>query len=135
MSTTTLLRGGQWLVSGGAEVFTPEQLTDEHRMIAETAAEFGTKEVLPALERLEQKDWALARALVRRCGDLGLLGVNVPEAYGGVELDQVSSLVVSEHLARSASFGATFGAQTNLCMLPILLFGTADQKGRYLPKL
>jgi len=135
MSTTTLLRGGQWLLAGAGEVFTPEQLTDEHRMIAETAAQFADNEVLPALERLEQKDWALARALVRRCGDLGLLGVNVPEAYGGVELDKVSSLVVSEHLARSASFGATFGAQTNLCILPILLFGTDDQKSRYLPKL
>jgi alkylation response protein AidB-like acyl-CoA dehydrogenase len=135
MSTTTILRGGQWLVGGGGDVFTPEQLSDEHRLIAETAAEFAEKEVLPALERLEQKDWALARALVRRCGDLGLLGVNVPEAYGGVELDKVSSLLVSEHLARSASFGATFGAQANLCILPILLFGTDDQKARYLPRL
>ena len=77
----------------------------------------------------------LARALLRRCGELGLLGVNVPEVYGGVELDKVSSLIVSEHVARSASFGATYGAQANLCILPILMFGTDDQKQRYLPKL
>ena len=70
--------------------------------------------MLPALDRLEQKDWALARELVQRCGELGLLGVDVPEAYGGVGLDKVTSLVVSERMARSASFGATFGAQANL---------------------
>ena len=68
-------------------------MTDEHRLIAGTAAEFSRQEVVPAIDRLEQKDWALARALLKRCGDLGLLGVNVPEEYGGVELDKVSSLV------------------------------------------
>ena len=119
--------------TGGA--FTPERMTDDHRLIAQTTEEFATGEVMPAVERLEQKDWDLARALLRRCGELGLLGVNVPEAYGGVELDKVSSLVVSEHIARSASFGATYGAQANLCILPILMFGTDDQKQRYLPKL
>ena len=69
---------------------------------------------------LEQKDWDLARQLLRRCGALGLLGVDIPEAYGGVGLDMVSSLIVSERLARSASFGATFGAQANLTILPLL---------------
>lgn len=137
MSMTTTIKGGAWLVEATAAdaVFTPERLSDEHRLIAQTTAEFAEHEVLPVLDRLEQKDWALARDLVRRCGDLGLLGVNVPEAYGGVELDKVSSLVVSENIARSASFGATYGAQANLCILPILTFGTEDQKQRYLPKL
>ena len=87
-------------------VFTPERLTEEHRLIAQTAEEFVDNEVLPELDRLEQKDWALARELVKRCGDLGLLGVDVPEAYGGVGLDKVTSLIVSEQMARSASFGA-----------------------------
>ena len=104
-------------------------------MIARTTGEFADSEVLPALDALEQKDWALARTLLKRCGELGLLGVNVPEAYGGVELDKVSSLIVSEHIARSASFGATYGAQANLSILPILMFGTDDQKSRYLPGL
>ena len=87
------------------------------------------------LERLEQKDWALARALVRRSGELGLLGTDVPEQYGGVELDKVSAIVVSEAVGRSASFATTFGAQTGLAITPLLCFGTEDQKQRFLPGL
>jgi alkylation response protein AidB-like acyl-CoA dehydrogenase len=134
---TSILRGGAWLLdaSDPSAVFTPERFTDEHRLIAQTADEFVDNEVLPVLAQLEQKDWALARRLVVRCGELGLLGVDVPEAYGGVQLDKVASLVVSERLARSASFGATFGAQANLTILPLLLFGTEAQKQRYLPRL
>jgi alkylation response protein AidB-like acyl-CoA dehydrogenase len=134
---TSILRGGAWLLetSEPSAVFTPERFTEEHRLIAQTADEFVDNEVLPVLEQLEQKDWALARRLVVRCGALGLLGVDVPEAYGGVQLDKVTSLVVSERLARSASFGATFGAQANLTILPLVLFGTDAQKQKYLPKL
>ena len=86
---TTVLRGGEWLLQStdADTVFTPERLTDEHRLIAQTAEEFVEAEVLPKLEQLEQKDWALARDLVKRGGELGLLGVDVPEAYGGVGLD------------------------------------------------
>jgi alkylation response protein AidB-like acyl-CoA dehydrogenase len=136
-TSTPILRGGEWLLqTGDAEsVFTPERLTDEHRLIARTAQEFVANEVLPVLDRLEMKDWDLARKLVQRSGDLGLLGVDVPEAYGGVELDKVTSLVVSEKMARSASFGAAFGAQANLTIVPLVLFGTEDQKKRYLPRL
>jgi alkylation response protein AidB-like acyl-CoA dehydrogenase len=136
-SAVAVLRGGAWLLesSDPAAVFTPERMTDEHRLIARTAQEFVDQEVLPVLDRLEQKDWALARDLVRRCGALGLLGVDIPEAYGGVALDKVTSLVVSERMARSASFGATFGGQANLTVLPVYLFGTEAQRQRYLPKL
>src|SRR6266576_1509895 len=96
--SNTILRGGEWLVQpvDAGAVFTPERLTDEHRLIGRTTQEFVDHEVLPALDQLEQKDWELARRLVRRGGDLGLLGVDVPEAYGGVGLDKTSSLVVSE---------------------------------------
>jgi alkylation response protein AidB-like acyl-CoA dehydrogenase len=134
---TTILRGGEWLLqeSSGDGVFTPERLTDEHRLIAQTAQEFVDAEVLPKLDQLEQKDWALARDLVRRGGSLGLLGVDVPEAYGGLGLDKVTSLVVSEKMARAASFGATFGAHANLTIVPIMLFGTEAQKQKYLPRL
>jgi len=86
-------------------------------------------------ERLEQKDWALNRELVKKCGALGLLGTNVPEAYGGVDLDKVSTLIVSEEVSQYASFGATFGAQANLTILPIYMFGTEAQKQKYLPRL
>ena len=130
-------RGGGWLVAetAPAAVMTRERLSDEHRMIEQTAAEFMAGDVLPVLERLEAKDWALNRELLRKCGALGLLGTSVPETYGGVDLDKVASLLVSEQLARNASFATTFGAQANLTILPITLYGTAAQKQRYLPGL
>jgi alkylation response protein AidB-like acyl-CoA dehydrogenase len=136
-SVQTILRGGEWLLQPSApdSVFTPEQLSEEHRLIAQTVADFVTNEVLPSLDRLEQKDWGLARELLRRAGSLGLLGVDVPEAYGGVQLDKITSMIVSERMARSASFGATFGAHANLMVLPLVLFGTATQKQQYLPGL
>src|SRR5438128_293333 len=108
-TTASILRGGAWLLesSDAAAILTPERLSDEQRLIGQTAEEFVAKEVLPQLDRLEQKDWGVARQLLKRCGELGLLGVDVAEAYGGVQLDKVTSLLVSERLARSASFGAT----------------------------
>jgi alkylation response protein AidB-like acyl-CoA dehydrogenase len=134
---TSIQRGGEWLLESprAEHVFTPERLTEEHRLIARTAEEFVDNEVLPALDRLEQKDWALSRQLLRRCGDLGLLGVDVPEAYGGVGLDKVSSLIVSDRFARAASFHAAMGAQANLTVTPLFLFGTEIQKQKYLPRL
>src|SRR5581483_11544457 len=136
-ATETILRGGEWLLQSAdaSSVFTPEQMTDEHRLIARTAEEFVENEVLPVLDKLEQKDWDLARKLVKRAGDLGLLGVDVPEAYGGVGLDKVTSLIVSDRMSRSASFGASFGAQANLTVIPLYLFGTEAQKQKYLTRL
>ena len=127
---STLLRGGEWLLQSTdpAGVFTPERMSDEHRLIAQTVTDFVDKEVLPVLDRLEQKEWTLARELLKRAGELGLLGVDVAETYGGVQLDKVSSMIVSERMSRSASFGATFGAHANLMILPLTLFGTDAQK-------
>ena len=134
---TTILRGGEFLIQStdAGDVFTPERLTEEHRLIGRTAQEFVDNEILPKLDRLEEKDWALARELVKQGAELGLLGVDVPEAYGGLGLDKVTSLVVSEKLARSASFGATFGAHANLTIVPLMLFGSEAQKRKYLPQL
>src|SRR6202023_3918390 len=136
-TATSTLRGGEWLLqpSTGESIFTPEKLTDEHRLIRRTAQEFVQNEILPVLDKLEEKDWGLARTLVQRAGDLGVLGVDVPEAYGGVGLDKVASLVVSEKMASAASFGATFGAQANLTVIPLFLFGSEVQKQKYLPTL
>ena len=136
-TTTTTVRGGSWLIEDTAAdaIFTPEKLSDEHRLIGQTADEFMTKEVLPSIERLEQKDWTLARQLVRRAGELGLLGTDVPEALGGVGLDKGSSIVVGEAAGRAASFATTFGAQTGLAITPLLCFGTDAQKAQYLPGL
>jgi alkylation response protein AidB-like acyl-CoA dehydrogenase len=136
-SSIANLRGGEWLLQSTAPdaVFTPERLTEEHRLIARTTQDFVDNEVLPELPRLEQKDWTVARRLVQRAGELGLLGVDAPETYGGLQLDKVTSMIVSERMARAASFGATFGAQANLTIVPLSLFGTASQKEKYLKKL
>src|SRR2546423_11011525 len=140
MATTTdtaVLRGGEFLIhsTDAGDVFTPERLTEEHTLIGRTAQEFVDNEILPKLDQLETKDWALAREMVKVGAGLGLLGVDVPEAYGGLGLDKVTSLVVSEKLARSASFGATFGAHANLTIVPLMLFGSEAQKKKYLPRL
>jgi alkylation response protein AidB-like acyl-CoA dehydrogenase len=131
------VRGGEWLLrpSDPSEIFTPERITEEHQLIAQTVTDFVENEVLTVLDRLEAKDWALARTLVKRCGELGLLGADVPEADGGVGLDKATSMIVSERMSRSASFGATFGAQANLAILGIELFGSDAQKKKYLPPL
>jgi len=136
-TTETMARGGSWLIeeTAPASVMTPEKITEEHQLIRQAASEFIAGEVVPANERLEQKDWALQRELIKKCGELGLFGTNIPETYGGVDLDKISTLVVSEEIAVHASFGATFGAQANLTILPIFMFGTEAQKQKYLPGL
>lgn len=130
-------KGGAWLIeeTEPGAVMTPEKRTEEHLLIGQAAAEFIDTEVFPAVDRLEQKEWNLNRALLRKCGELGLLGTNIPEAYGGVDLDKISTLIVSEQVSRYASFGATFGAQANLTILPIYMFGTEAQRQKYLPGL
>jgi alkylation response protein AidB-like acyl-CoA dehydrogenase len=129
-------KGGSWLLDDEpTPIFTPEMLSDEHRLIGKTTDEFIDNEVLPNLDKLEAHDWPLARTLVRQCGELGLLGTTVPQQYGGLDLDKVSSLIVAERIARAASFATTYGSQANLCIPPIVLFGTTVQKQTYLPKL
>jgi alkylation response protein AidB-like acyl-CoA dehydrogenase len=136
ITDTDTRKGGSWLLSADQpDIFTPEKLSDEHRLIARTAQELVDGEILPNLEKMEAKDWATARALIRRCGELGLLGMNVPEEYGGLDLDKATALVVVERISRSASFATTFGGQCNLSILPLVLFGTEEQKQRYLPRL
>ena len=132
-----MLRGAEWLLkrSDPSTVFTPERLSEEHRLIAQTVTDFVNQEVLPQLDRLEQKDWTLSRQLLQRAGELGFHGVDVAEEYGGLQLDKATSLVVSEGMSQAASFGATFGAHANLMVLPLSLFGTEGQKRTYLPRL
>src|ERR687897_2691119 len=137
MTTALAHKGAAWLLEPGdaASALTPERLSDEHRLIAQTAREFAEKEVVPGIDRLEKKDWLFARGLLHRAGELGLLGVDAPEEFGGVGLDKAAALLVSSHAAGSASFSAAFGATGNLAISPILYFGTDEQKARYLPKL
>ncbi len=129
--------GGAWLLGDvpSGSTFTPEERNDEQRMIAATAQAFIEHEVVPRRDALEAKDWSVARQLMRQCGELGLLGVDVPDAFGGVGLDTVSSVVVSEAMGRHASFATTAGAHMGLCIIPILWFGTPRQREQYLPGL
>jgi alkylation response protein AidB-like acyl-CoA dehydrogenase len=134
---TAIRRGADWLLDATTPeaVFTPERLSSEHRLILQTATEFVEKEILPATDRMEQKDWAYVRTLVKRSGDLGLLGTDVPETFGGIDLDKAAAVVVSEAMGASAPFATTFGAQTGLAIIPILCFGTETQQRKYLPPI
>src|SRR5688572_9899339 len=136
-TSETATKGGAWLIAetDPSTVMTPEKLTEEHKLIRQTASEFIHGEVMPVNDRLEQKDWTLQRELVKKCGSLGLLGTNIPEDYGGVDLDKIATLIVSESIAEHASFAATFGAQANLTILPIYMFGTEAHRQKYLPGL
>ncbi len=117
------------------ELFTPEDFTEQHQMVAQTADEFATKEVVPAIEKLEKKDWQLTRDLIRKASELGLGSVDIPEEYGGMEMDKISSAIIADKMAKSASFLVSFMGHNGIGTLPIVYFGTEDQKRKYLPKL
>src|SRR5919108_1948551 len=130
-------RGGDFLFApvGAAPFMTPERFTDEQRQFFATGAEFVTNEILPAADRLEQKDNALLKQLLAKAGELGLLGVDVPEELGGLGLDKTTSMLVSESQAGYGSWATTFGAHVGIGTLPIVFFGTREQKAKYLPDL
>jgi alkylation response protein AidB-like acyl-CoA dehydrogenase len=130
-----LIAGGSFLIEERTpeQVFTPEDFTDEHRMIAETTRQFMDSEVLPRIPELEKHDWRLARELIRKAAELGLIGANIPEEYGGLGLDQTSGALVGENIGRSASFATTLGAQSGIGLLPIVYFATETAKRKYLP--
>lgn len=115
------------------EVFTPEDFSEEHRMIRDMTAQFVQEEVLPRVGEIESKDWNVTVGLLKRCADLGLLGIEVPAMYGGEDLDKVSAMIVSEQLAHVSSFFVSHGGHTGIGTLPIVYFGSEEQKRRYLP--
>jgi len=132
-----VVQGGSFLIEDRTtqEVFTPEDFTEEHRMIAETTRQFIDNEVIPHLDELEHHDWKLARELVGKAADLGLISANIPEEYGGLGLDQTSGALVGENIGRCASFATTLGAESGIGLLPIIYFGTEAAKQKYLPKI
>jgi alkylation response protein AidB-like acyl-CoA dehydrogenase len=132
-----VIQGGAFLIEDLTpdEIFTPEDFTEEHRMIAETTRQFVDNEVVPRIGELEKHDWKLARELVQKAADLGLIGANIPEEYGGLGLDQTSSALVGENIGRSASFATTLGAESGIGLLPIIYFGTEAAKQNYLPRI
>ena len=131
------MKGGEFLIadSTAGEIFTPEDFTDEQRMIGDTTREFVDNEIWPQLGALEGHAWEIARDLVKKGGDLGLLGATIPEEYGGLGLDQVSGVVIAEMIGRAGGFGTTFGAQTSIGLLPLLYFGSEELKQEWIPKI
>ncbi|HEV2386066.1 MAG TPA: acyl-CoA dehydrogenase family protein [Candidatus Acidoferrales bacterium] len=141
MATTSVsqrvLKGGEFLLESCRpdEVFTPAQLTDDQKLIGRTAEEFVAKEVLPLAPELESHKEGLMAGLLKKAGELGLLGGGIPEEYGGADLDKVSSMHLSEKLAGYASFAVSHGGHGGIGTLPLVYFGTEEQKRKYLPRL
>jgi len=133
----TLNRGGAFLITNCAaqDVFTPADLTDDQRLIGQTAEEFVRKEVVPLIPELEQHKAGLMAQLLRKAGELGLLGAAIPESYGGAGLDKVSATLLAEKLAVYASFAVSHGGHSGIGTIPIVYFGTEAQKQKYLPKI
>ena len=132
-----VLGGGTFLTRSlnPDDLFTREDLTDEQRLFGQTAAEFMRNEVLPNEASLYAHDWQKTRELLKKAADLDLLRLEIPAAYGGLGLDKISAAYVGEQIAINPSFGGSLGAHTSIGTLPIVYFGTAEQKAKYLPKL
>jgi len=138
MAKPKLFKGGEFLITDALpeEVFTPEDFTKEHRLIGKSAEEFGLGEIEPRREELEELNPELVKSLLRKAGELGFLSTDIPEIYGGSELDHISCVLVAERLTMGIpGFDISFGAHTGIGSLPIALFGSPEQKKRYLPKL
>jgi alkylation response protein AidB-like acyl-CoA dehydrogenase len=126
----TKQKGGSFLIEP-----TPEDFTEEHRAIARTTEEFWTKEIAPNVGAIQHQEPGVAVSVLRKAGELGLTSVHLPEKYGGMEMDLTSAMLVAEGVAKDGSYAAWHGAQSGIGALPLLLFGTEDQKQRYLPKV
>ncbi|RZT21807.1 alkylation response protein AidB-like acyl-CoA dehydrogenase [Fictibacillus sp. BK138] len=139
MSNTTEkeIIGGSFLIEdlAAADIYTPEDFSEEHLMIAKTTEDFVAKEVVPQLEKMEDHDFEVSRKLLTKAGELGLLGADVPEEYGGLGLDKISSSLITEKFARGRGFSISYGAHVGIGSLPIVLFGNEEQKKKYLPEL
>lgn len=137
MSKEKIKRGGSFLIedTSSEEVFIPEEFSEEQKMFAQTAEEFMEKEVLPKSDDIEAQNFDILRQLMLKAGELGLLAVDIPEEYGGLGLDKVSSMLIAEKLGTQGSFSVTWGAHTGIGTLPIVFFGTKEQKEKYLPGL
>src|SRR5580704_974620 len=141
MATTTtsqeLRRGGAFLVAAATpeEIFTPADLTDDQRLIGQTTEEFVTKEVLPLIPELEKHAKGVLPGLLKKAGEIGLLGGIIPEQYGGAQLDKVATTVLAEKLAAYASMAVAHGGHAGIGTIPLVYFGTEEQKQKYLPKI
>jgi len=138
MAKEKLFKGGEFLITDALpeEIFTPEDFTNEHRLIAKSAEEFAVGEVESRSEELEELNPELIKTLIRKAGELGFLSTDIPEIYGGSEMDHISTVLVTEKMTRGISgFDISVGVQTGIGSLPIVLFGTPEQKTKYVEKL
>jgi alkylation response protein AidB-like acyl-CoA dehydrogenase len=141
MATATVpkskISGGSFLLEEQTpeNLFTPEDFSEQHQLIGQTTEEFANNEIIPNIEKIEHKDFSVTRDLLKKAGELGLSGVEIPEAYGGLEMDKVTAAVIADHIAKYAGFATTWGGHTGIGTLPIVYFGTEDQKQKYLPRL
>src|SRR5258708_23725553 len=118
-----------------SDVFTPEDFSEQHRLIAQTADDFCSNEIVPNTDKMERKDFSVTRDLLKKAADLGLASVDIPEAYGGLEMDKVTSCLIADRIAKYAGFATTWGAHTGIGTLPLVFFGNEQQKQKYLPKI
>jgi len=142
MATTTAVpktktTGGSFLLEAHnlANVFTPEDFNEDQLMVAKLAGEFAANEVVPNAEKMEHKDWSVARELLQKAAAMGLTNTDIPAEYGGSDMDKVSSAIIADFMAKYGSFMVTMGAHSGIGTLPIVFFGTEAQKKKYLPKL
>ncbi len=120
---------------GSEAIFTPEQFTEDQQMFAQTAQSFMEKEVYPIVDDLEKQDFDKMVQLLEKAGEVGLLMIDIPEAYGGLQVDKTTSMIVTEYLSKYSGWATTFGAHTGIGMLPLLYFGNEEQKKTWLPRL
>lgn len=130
-------KGGAFLVEDvtADQMFTPEDFTDEHKMIAKTTEDYILGDVLPYIDDIENHHFEHSVRLLKKAGGLGLLGADVPEEFGGLGLDKISSALITEKFSRAGSFSLSYGAHVGIGTLPIVFFGTQEQKEKYLPSL
>lgn len=135
--TVNVKKGGSFLIeeTGYDQIFTPEDFTDEHKMIGKTTEDYVVNDVLPYIDEIENHQFEHSVRLLKKAGDLGLLGADVPEEYGGIGLDKISSAFITEKFSRAGSFSLSYGAHVGIGSLPIVFFGTEEQKKTYLPDL
>lgn len=128
--TVNVKKGGSFLIeeTGYDQIFTPEDFTDEHKMIGKTTEDYVVNDVLPYIDEIENHQFEHSVRLLKKAGDLGLLGADVPEEYGGIGLDKISSAFITEKFSRAGSFSLSYGAHVGIGSLPIVFFGTEEQK-------
>jgi butyryl-CoA dehydrogenase len=135
--TATRTAGGAFLITNPtpASCFFPEDFTEEHRAIAKSTADFATNEIVPHSDAIEAKDFAVTRSLIKKAADLGLTAADIPEEYGGLEMDKATSAIIAENISKQGSFSVAFSAHTGIGTLPLVWYGTEAQKAKYLPHI